>query len=299
MNVIWPTKTREIHNHSINSEIWNDFKFRDDDVVVATWAKSGTTWVQQIITQLIHNGQPGLPVAEMSPWVDLRIPAAKIKLEMIESLEHRRVLKTHLPVDALVYSRDAKYVYVGRDGRDVVWSLYNHHVNANDVWYDKLNNTPGRVGPPIVRPPDTVSEYFDQWLEGDGYPMWSFWDNIRSWWSVRELENLHILHFESLLKNRAAETRRLAEFLGIPVDETKWDDILKHTSFEYMKRNATLSTPLGGIFWDKGAEVFINRGTNGRWCDVLTDEQVALYERTATKQLGKAAAKWLATGELP
>jgi len=41
-------------------------------------------------------------------------------------------LKTHLPVDALVFSPRAKYIYIARDGRDVVWSLYNHHVTAND-----------------------------------------------------------------------------------------------------------------------------------------------------------------------
>lgn len=55
-------------------------------------------------------------------------------------------------MDALVFSPKAKYVYIGRDGRDVVWSLYSHHANANDTWYRALNDTPGRVGPPIERP---------------------------------------------------------------------------------------------------------------------------------------------------
>ncbi len=31
--------------------------------------------------------------------------------------------KTHLPVDALVFSPEAKYLYIGRDGRDVIWSM--------------------------------------------------------------------------------------------------------------------------------------------------------------------------------
>src|SRR3712207_8253450 len=42
----------------------------------------------------------------------------------------------------------------GRDGRDVVWSMYNHHANANRLWYEVLNDTPGRVGPPIEPPPE-------------------------------------------------------------------------------------------------------------------------------------------------
>src|SRR3954469_16351514 len=102
--VNWPIKTRELHNHHFDSTIWNDFKFRDDDVIIATYAKSGTTWVQQIVSQLIFNGQGGLPVAEMSPWLDLRIPPKQVKLLEVEKQSHRRFLKTHLPVDALVFS---------------------------------------------------------------------------------------------------------------------------------------------------------------------------------------------------
>ena len=51
-------------------------------------------------------------------------------MPLVEAQTHRRFLKTHLPVDALVFSEKAKYIYIGRDGRDVVWSLYNHHANA-------------------------------------------------------------------------------------------------------------------------------------------------------------------------
>ena len=110
--------------------------------------------MQQIIAQLMFGGDPNLAVAEMSPWLDLRVPPKEVKLPLVEAQTHRRFLKTHLPVDALVFSPKAKYLYIGRDGRDVVWSMYNHHVNANAVWYEALNDTPGRVGPPIEPPPD-------------------------------------------------------------------------------------------------------------------------------------------------
>lgn len=63
----FPVKTRDIHNHHMDSTVWNDFRFRDDDVVIATYAKSGTTWMQQIVAQLIFDGAEGLAVAEMSP----------------------------------------------------------------------------------------------------------------------------------------------------------------------------------------------------------------------------------------
>ena len=96
-----PRKTREIHNHHFDSTIWNDLKFRDDDIIIATWGKAGTTWVQQIVAQLLFDGEEGMEVAEMSPWVDLRVPPKEVKLPAIEGQTHRRFLKTHLPVDAL------------------------------------------------------------------------------------------------------------------------------------------------------------------------------------------------------
>jgi aryl sulfotransferase len=134
-----PTKIRELHNHHFDSTIWNDLQFRDDDIIISTYAKSGTTWMQQIVAQMLLGPDPELEVAEISPWLDLRVPPKAVKLPMVEAQTHRRFLKTHLPLDALVFSPAAKYIYIGRDGRDVVWSMYNHHVNANEIWYEALN----------------------------------------------------------------------------------------------------------------------------------------------------------------
>ena len=64
-----------------------------------------------------------------------------------------------------------------------------------------------------------------------------------------------------------------------------------------MKKNATRSVPLGGAFWDAGAEVFIHKGVNGRWKDTLTVDDLAAYETRAETELGAECARWLATGE--
>lgn len=296
-NTRHPAKTRELHNHHFDSTIWNDFKFRDDDIVIATYAKSGTTWMQQIVAQLLFDGAEGMEVAEMSPWLDLRVPPKEIKLPLVEAQAHRRFLKTHLPVDALVFSDKARYIYIGRDGRDVVWSFYNHHANANAAWYEALNDTPGRVGPPIEPPPDSVVQYFNEWLDQDGYPFWSLWENVRSWWAIRDLPNVLFVHFANLKADMPGEIRRIAEFIGTPIDESQWEKILHHCSFDYMKANATRSVPLGGAFWDGGAEVFINKGINGRWRDLLSADDVARYEARAEAELGKDCAHWLATGK--
>lgn len=295
----WPVKTRELHSHHFDSTIWNDFPFRDDDIVIATYGKSGTTWMQQIVAQLIFNGEEGLSVGEMSPWMDLRVPPAPEKMAAVEAQTHRRFLKTHLPVDALVFSPKAKYIYIGRDGRDVLWSLYNHHAKANGLFYDLLNNTPGLVGPPIEPPTSSIRQYFHDWLQGDGYPFWSLWDNMRSWWQVRHLPNVLMVHYAQLKADLPGQMRRIAEFLEIPVDAAQWTSIVEHCTFDYMKRNAEQVAPLAGQIFEGGAQTFINKGTNGRWRDILTAEDIDWYESVAQAQLGTDCAYWLASGELP
>jgi aryl sulfotransferase len=297
-DIAWPRKTREIHNHHFDSTVWNDVVFRDDDIVIATYAKSGTTWMQQIIGQLLFGGDPDVSVAEMSPWIDLRVPPREQKLALIEAQTHRRFLKTHLPVDALRFSPRAKYLYIGRDARDVVWSLYNHHACATQEWYDVLNETPGRVGPPIERPTDDIREYWHDWLERDGHPFWPFWEHVRSWWEIRGLPNVMLVHFAALKRDLRGEIRRIAAFLEISIPASREEAIVEHCSFEWMKRHAAQSAPMGGAFWDGGAQTFIHKGVNGRWMDTLTARESEEYERRAEAELGRACARWLATGEV-
>jgi len=296
--IAWPQKTREYHNHHFDSTIWNDFNFRDDDIIIATYAKSGTTWLQQIVSQILFNGAEDLEVAEMSPWLDLRIPPKEIKLPVVEQQQHRRFIKTHLPVDALVFSPRAKYIYIGRDGRDVVWSMYNHHANANEFWYQALNETPGLIGAPIEKPTGDIVQYFREWLDKDGFPFWPFWENIRSWWNIRNLPNVHLIHFAKLKENMPGEIKKVAAFLNVEIDPAKWDTILEHCSFDYMKKNSIKSVPLGGAFWDGGSDTFINKGINGRWKDMLTKEDNDRYEKMCIENLGEDCSRWLNTGEL-
>lgn len=286
-----------MHSNHFQSTVWNDFKFRDDDIIISTYGKAGTTWTQQIVGQLIFNGAEDVPVNELSPWLDLRVPPPEIKLPLIEAQTHRRFMKTHLPVDALVYSPQAKYIYIGRDGRDVLWSMYHHHASANDAFYQALNETPGLVGEKLERVTTDVKTYFDTWIEKDGYPFWPFWENVSGWWAIRHLPNILFVHFENLKRDMPTEIRRIAAFLDIPIDESRWPAILEHCSFDYMKKHADKSAPLGGALWEGGASTFINKGTNGRWRDVLSAKESAAYEALAREKLGDVCAHWLMTGE--
>ena len=294
----WPRKTRELMNHHMDSTVWNDFAFRDDDVIVGTYAKSGTTWTQQIVAQLIFQGDPDVAVAEISPWWDMRIIPPEVR-EQVLAQTHRRVLKTHLPVDALVLSPKAKYIYVARDGRDVMMRMYNHHANFAPLAFELINDTPGRVGPPLEPADPDPRRYFRTWLDNDGAPFWSFWENIATWWAARDLPNVRLVHFADLKRDLDGEMRAIADFLEVDIPESRWPQVVEHCTFDWMKANAPKVAPLGGAVWEGGASTFINKGVNGRWRDVLTAQDSLDYERLAVETLGPDCAQWLATGELP
>lgn len=62
----WPVKTCELHTHYFESARWNDFRFHDDDIVTAAYAKPGATWMQQIVAKLLFGGAESLNVRQMS-----------------------------------------------------------------------------------------------------------------------------------------------------------------------------------------------------------------------------------------
>ncbi len=296
--VEWPKKTREFHSNLMDSTVWNEFDFRDDDIVISTYAKSGTTWMQQIIAQLLFAGNTELEVAEMSPWMDFRLPPKEAQLKAVKAQTHRRFVKTHLPLDAVVYSPKAKYIYIGRDGRDVAWSLHNHHRTLTPAFYDAMRNNPNKFGPMMDGPVEDVHEFYRTWFEKDGYPYWPFWENVRTWWEIRNLPNILLVHFGVLKVHMPEEMRRIAKFLDITIDESKWDEIVEHCTFDWMRANGEKSVPLHGKMWEDGVKSFIHKGTNGRWVDTLTAEESEAYEKRALAELGPECAYWLKTGEL-
>ena len=294
----WPQKTREIQNCICDSTRWNGFKFRDDDIVIATYAKTGTTWTQQIVSELIFRGAE-FAVFSTSPWVDFRVHPLDQELEMLEAQKHRRFLKTHLPLDALVFAPQAKYIYVGRDGRDAAWSLYNHHAGFSDRAYEVINNIPGSMGPPLQRPAGDIVQYFREWLDGGGLPLGStFWQHNQSWWDARHLPNVLLVHFNNLKADLPEEMRRIASFLEIEIGDELWPTLVEHCSFEYMRKTVSTNAPLLDVIFQHGGNTFFHKGTNGRWRNVLSSADIQRYEEMARTNLTPECAHWVATGEL-
>eukprot|EP00429_Kryptoperidinium_foliaceum_P088352 CAMPEP_0176197988 /NCGR_PEP_ID=MMETSP0121_2-20121125/7824_1 /TAXON_ID=160619 /ORGANISM="Kryptoperidinium foliaceum, Strain CCMP 1326" /LENGTH=309 /DNA_ID=CAMNT_0017536831 /DNA_START=50 /DNA_END=979 /DNA_ORIENTATION=- len=298
-------------SHHFDSAKWDVVKKRDDDIVVVTAYKSGTTWMQAVIAEILFQGkEKPASVGDVSPWVDLRVPPAEVIGQALEAQEHRRFLKTHLPADAFApyFNPKAKYIYVGRDGRDAFMSLMNHYEKANEAWYGAMNDAPGRDGPPIPKFSELggVPAIFDRWLaegwptldgETDGWPFWSLFKNARTWWELaEEHKNILFVHFNDLKKDLEGEMLRIAEFLGVEVDRELLPSMVKACTFEEMHKNAEKVAPLNGVLWEGGGKSFVFKGTNQRWVGVLSDSQVEAYLEKARKELPAECAKWLENG---
>lgn len=124
-----------------------------------------------------------------------------------------------------------------------------------------------------------------------------FFDTVKSWWDVRVQPNIMLLHYNNLKADFEGEARRIADFLEIEVEEALWPQIVKHCDIDYMRESAKQFDVLDAIFEGGGAK-FINKGTNGRWKDVLNQEEIDRCDEMAIREEGEECAHWLKTGKL-
>ena len=110
-----PEARRHYTSADEDSARWDKFAFRDGDIVVSTRSKHGTTWVQTILLLLIHQ-DPDLPapLAELSPWLDHLVEPRGEVVARLEGQAHRRVIKTHTPLDGVPLDARVTYVVAAR-----------------------------------------------------------------------------------------------------------------------------------------------------------------------------------------
>jgi len=303
---VLPQRTHIYQNHTLDSTRWDTFTPRDDDVVIATPIKSGTTWMQLIVWQLIFQNQEPLPFAGLSPWLDCAPPPLDDVIETLEGQSHRRFIKTHLPLDGLPYYPQIKYIFVGRDPRDVFMSLWNHHRNTTQEAFEFFNERDNRMGPRLPACPQDIRAFWANWInrgwfdwETEGYPFWSCLRHVQTWWDYRHLPNICLVHFNNLLSDLPSEIEHIADYLEIATTEDSVQKIADAVSFSSVKKDAETLMPQAEVAWDGGAQTFFNKGTNGRWRDVLTDEDLQMYDETASRELTAACRTWLESGIQP
>ena len=296
---------RVYQNHHLDSTRWRYFAHRPGDIIVSTSYKAGTTWMQTIVANLLHpHGDLEIPATRFSPWLDSRFFPLELILNQLGAQTSRRCIKSHLPQDGLPYYEDAQYVVVARDPRDVFMSLLNHWGNHTREFHWYLDAIPGRVGDPFPKFEDDVAARWKEWLtrgwfewESDGYPYWSHLHHCKTWWDVRRLPNVRLVHYNDLLADLEREMRDVAAWLGIDVPEARWPHVVDACRFETVKSDPEKVVGDMSFGFQGGAQTFIHKGTNGRWRGVLSDADLALYQEAMKRTLTPECAAWLERGK--
>jgi aryl sulfotransferase len=300
---------REYRSWVIDSRRWKSYRPRPDDIVIATYPKCGTTWTQRIVSLLVFQTPEPKPIMQISAWIDQRFSEpTEAVLAQIEAQEHRRFLKSHLPLDGLPFYDKVKYIHVARDGRDACMSLHNHGTGLSaDVLerLDKIGSEDETIGRPYPRLPEHPAEFFHQWItqaaepfDKHGGPTLSYFHFQRTWWEARHRPNVLFVHYNDLKADLSGEMHRIADFLGISVTEDIWPELVAAAGFNAMRRDGdALMSAVAGVFQGGSQRLFF-KGTNEQWRGIFRDEDLALYDATVGAMLSPECAKWVASGRL-
>lgn len=280
-------KRKIIKDYLRDSTLWDYISHRSDDIVIASCYKSGTTLTQQIVNLMVNGHDDFDYLHHLSPWVEHTGDPLDKKIAQIEKLSHRRFLKTHLPFEALPYHQEWKYICLFRDGRDVGMSLFNH---VHALTLEAQRTSPVKLHKPAA----DFGEFWTEWIE-TGKPYWDFFAFINSWWQVRHLPNILLVHYTDLIHHKPAQIEKIARFLNIEIDRSRKTMILHKSSVEYMKQESEKFEHR-----DFEKHRFIYKGTNGRWKNLLSNRHLKRYEYLLARKLDADCVNWVMNGgDLP
>ena len=252
----------------------DSFNPRPDDIVIATFAKSGTTWLQNMLYNLV--GCPNGPIVKINdtvPWLQCIAPS----LEEIEGMKGPRVFKTHdywswLPQKL----RDtARFIYCTRNPKDQAVSYFHHIKTLGIIYGDNCANM-------------TFSEYFEKIYTNKDVAEFGLWEEHNvEWLNEASRENILFVTYEDLKEDCEKQIRRMVEFLGLTVDEDRIAETLRQSGFEHMQNSDNLN-----YSWLTGGSKsgFIRKGQVGGWVDYLNEEQSAYFD-TPIEKVVKAGAR--------
>ncbi len=303
---------RVVQTPVADSRRWEAFRPRDGDIVIATFAKCGTTWTQRIVDLLVFQSPDVRTFGEISPWLDATIfSPVEQDLATLEAQSHRRFIKSHLPFDALPVWDTVKYIHVGRDGRDARLSWQNHEQGFTPELGARIaaqaralaaERGAAPAGPPPA-PPEEPRAYLLQWfdeleaaLDGPDGGASTIFGFEATYWRERRRPNLLLVHYDDLKQDLAGEMRRISDFLDIDTPETVMPALVEAARFETMKRDGDALLPQLKQAFDRGADRFLNQGRSGRWREYLRTEDVARYEAIVHRAASKGLAGWMESG---
>jgi len=267
----------------------NHFKVRDNDVIVATVPKSGTTWLKALVFAIVNRGRFDVQSRDhplfsfnphdLVPFLEYKVYAdLNGQLPNLHSLPSPRLFATHVPYQSLPESMidnssKCKIVYICRNPFDTFVS----------IWHFIKKIRPLNLGPM------SMEEAFDMYCKGQvGYG--PYWDHMLRYWeeSLRAPQKVMFLKYEDLKEDVHVQVRKLAQFLGYPFspEEEKdgaVEDITKLCSFQNLK-DLEVNKEGNSILYFENKGLF-RKGEVGDWVNHLSREMVEKLGETFEKKL--------------
>lgn len=237
-----------------------DFEQRDSDIYISAFPKSGTTWMQVILHNLVTDGDMSFEhIYDVSPWASNEAHINKTP-ERINQLPEPRLIKTHDRYDFFDPQLRGRFIFIYRDGRDVAESYFHHNRN-------------------YVDPDLTFEQNFEtHFIKGAGRKKGTWFTYHRDWFKNKNKFPILYVRYEDLKADLEGTVKRVAQFLNVPFNDEIMARIRKHASFEYMKEHETK-------FGEKEPKAkrlvfnnFIRKGEVGAGKEKLTPEQEALFK---------------------
>jgi hypothetical protein len=292
-----------------DSERWHRFKFRENDLIITTPSKCGTTWMQSIVATLVFRGSDlEAPVGSISLWLDALLRSEEEANAILEAQNHRRFLKTHCPLNGIPRVPGVTYITVVRHPLDVALSNYDHNQNqCRDRTVELLESSGhgiSNVGINDVNsPPKDRTEYLLWWIDNDcecdgagPYGLADFCLQVQTYWEARTDPNVHLFHYSNLWNNLDGEMRRIADILKVEVDEECWTEWVDSVTLAAMKNRAHKTAPEAHLGLWKSSSQFFAMGGKRDWDRLLTDEDLEYFEARLEHLVGRDASDWILTG---
>ncbi|XP_047393704.1 sulfotransferase 1C2-like isoform X1 [Sciurus carolinensis] len=256
------------------SQIQN-FEAKPDDLLICTYPKAGTMWIQEIVDMIeqdadVEKCQRAI-IQHCHPFIEWARPPQPSGVDKANEMPAPWILRTHLPTQLLppsFWENNCKIVYVARNAKDCMVSYY-YFLRMNQVLPD----------------PGTWEEYFEAFI--DGKVDWGSWfDHVKGWWEKKDRYQVLFLFYEDIKKDPKHEIQKVAQFMGKNLDETVLDKIVQETSFEKMKENPmTNRSTVPKSILDQSISPFIRKGTVGDWKNHFTVAQNENFDEIYKKKM--------------
>ena len=235
------------------------YKPNKNDLFVATQMKCGTTWMQQIVYEILSRGNGDLSdighkhLYAMSPWIE-SFKSVRIKDAPLIGRKGVKIIKTHLPASLCPYDEKAKYIYVTR-----------HPVSCYKSSNDFMNAIAGPLSP---KKPDALSWFCSDRMWFDSWP-----NHVEGYWQwAQTRSNVYFIHFEELKHDLSESIKKIAVFLDCKLTKSEVLLITYKCGFDYMKEHEEyfeMSTPT--LFSQE--QTFFKSGSVTRYTSVRTEER--------------------------